>query len=144
MYAPDDDQACPMCSLWVDGLHGVSHHLAQRVDFAVIGKAPLPKLRAWARHRGWDGLRVLSSFDSTFNADLGAEDGDGMQQPGISVFVKRDGTVHHAYTAHAQLTHDRFERGIDLLSPVWAVLDLVPEGRGDWYADNSYPGRGRG
>jgi hypothetical protein len=56
----------------IDGLHGVSHHLAQRVDFAVIAKAPLPKLRAWARHRGWAGLRLLSSHDSTFNLDLGA------------------------------------------------------------------------
>jgi len=23
-------------------------------------------------------------------------------------------------------------RGIDLLSPVWNVLDLLPAGRGDW------------
>jgi predicted dithiol-disulfide oxidoreductase (DUF899 family) len=23
-------------------------------------------------------------------------------------------------------------RGIDLLSPVWHVLDLLPSGRGDW------------
>jgi predicted dithiol-disulfide oxidoreductase (DUF899 family) len=84
--------------MWIDGLHGVSHHLAQRVDFAVIAKAPLPKLRAWARHRGWAGLRLLSSHDSTFNLDLGAEDPDGGQWPRVSVFVKRDGLVPHSYT----------------------------------------------
>jgi predicted dithiol-disulfide oxidoreductase (DUF899 family) len=33
MYAPDWEQGCPSCSMWIDGLHGVSHHLAQRVDF---------------------------------------------------------------------------------------------------------------
>jgi predicted dithiol-disulfide oxidoreductase (DUF899 family) len=29
-------------------------------------------------------------------------------------------------------------RGIDLLSPVWNVLDLTPEGRGDWNAKLEY------
>ena len=34
------------------------------------------------------------------------------------------------------------ERGIDLLSPVWNVLDLTPEGRGDWYAVARVPASG--
>lgn len=144
MFDPRDDEACPMCSMWVDSLYGVSHHLAQRVDFAVISKAQLPKLRGWARKRGWDGLRILSSYDSTFNADFGMEDERGYQQPGTSVFVKRDGVVHHFYTGHAQLEVDNIERGMDLLVPVWHVWDLIPEGRGDWYSSNSYAGRERG
>ena len=28
---------------------------------------------------------------------------------------------------------ERRERGIDLLTPVWYLLDLTPAGRGDWY-----------
>jgi predicted dithiol-disulfide oxidoreductase (DUF899 family) len=31
------------------------------------------------------------------------------------------------------------QRGIDLLSPVWNVLDLTPYGRDDWYAELTYP-----
>jgi predicted dithiol-disulfide oxidoreductase (DUF899 family) len=31
------------------------------------------------------------------------------------------------------------ERGPDLLSPVYNVLDLTPQGRGDWYASLDYP-----
>jgi predicted dithiol-disulfide oxidoreductase (DUF899 family) len=31
------------------------------------------------------------------------------------------------------------ERGIDLLSPVWHMLDLTPQGRGDWYTKLEYP-----
>jgi len=31
------------------------------------------------------------------------------------------------------------ERGVDLLSPVYNVFDLTPEGRGDWYASLNYP-----
>jgi predicted dithiol-disulfide oxidoreductase (DUF899 family) len=30
------------------------------------------------------------------------------------------------------------QRGIDLLTPVYNVLDLTPGGRGDWYADLEY------
>jgi predicted dithiol-disulfide oxidoreductase (DUF899 family) len=30
------------------------------------------------------------------------------------------------------------QRGIDLLCPVWHLLDLTPEGRDDWYAELEY------
>lgn len=143
MYHPDDDEACSMCSMWVDGLHGVSHHLAQHMAFVVIGKAPLSKLRAWAGRRGWDGLRILSSYGTTFNADLHAEQPNGDQRPMVSVFVREDGQIRHFYTLPANFI-DNAERGIDLLSPVWNALDLLPTDRGDWYAENSYAGRERG
>ncbi|MEU5594306.1 hypothetical protein [Streptomyces sp. NPDC020298] len=29
-------------------------------------------------------------------------------------------------------------RGIDLLAPVWHLLDLTPQGRGEWYASLDY------
>jgi predicted dithiol-disulfide oxidoreductase (DUF899 family) len=143
MYHPDDDEACPMCSLWVDGFHGVSHHLTQHMAVAVIGKAPLPKLRAWAHRRGWDGLRIVSSYGSTFNADVHAEQPNGDQRPMASVFVRNNGQIRHCYTLPANFIDDA-ERGMDLLSPVWNILDLLPTGRGDWYAANSYAGRERG
>jgi len=134
MFAPDWDEGCPSCSMWVDGLHGVAHHLAQVTSFAVIAKAPLSKLRAWARHRGWSGLRLLSSHGTSFNADVGAEDADGGQWPRASVFVKRDGVVYHHYTTAM------IDNGLDLLTPVWHVQDLLPQGRGDWEPSNTYAG----
>jgi predicted dithiol-disulfide oxidoreductase (DUF899 family) len=140
MFHPDDDEACPMCSMWVDGFQGVAHHLAQHTAFAVVGKAPLPKLRAWALRRGWDGLRVLSSHDTTFNADLNVERANGDQRPMISVFTADGDRVRHFYTLPANFLDDA-QRGIDQLSPVWNVLDLLPTGRGDWYAENHYAGR---
>ncbi|MBF6329827.1 DUF899 family protein [Nocardia transvalensis] len=142
MFHPDDDEACPMCSMWVDGFHGVAHHLRQHTGFAVIGKAPLEKLRGWALRRGWDGLRILSSYDTTFNADLNAERPNGDQRPMISVFTADGDRVRHFYTLPANFLDDA-QRGIDLLSPVWNVLDLLPAGRGEWYAENHYAGRER-
>lgn len=143
MFHPDDDEACAMCSMWVDGLHGVAHHLARTAGFAVIGKAPLAKLRAFGRRRGWSGLRLVSAYDSGLLTDLGVEGSRGGQFPAISVFTRAGGVVRHAYTQSADYP-DGSGRGIDLLSPVWNVLDLLPSGRGDWLPDNRYPGPTRG
>jgi len=49
-----------------------------------------------------------------------------------------DGNVRHFYTAHPNMSDEFDQRGIDLLCPVWHVLDLTPEGRDDWYAELEY------
>ncbi|MEU4767991.1 DUF899 family protein [Actinosynnema sp. NPDC023794] len=143
MFHPDHDEACPMCSMWVDALRGVAVHLARHTAFVVIAKAPLDKLRAWADRRGWDGLRILSSHGTTFNADLNAERRDGSQRPMASVLRAEGDAVRHLYSQPAN-HFDGAERGLDLLNPVWNVLDLLPGGRGDWYADNDYVPEGGG
>lgn len=141
MFAEDAEEACPSCSMWVDGFNGVVDHLNQHVNFVVIAKAPLPKLRSWARLRGWHKIRLLSSFGSTFNADMNLEHPDWMpnlnQAPGISVFRKDGDAVRHTYSSTPEFTSHE-GRGIDLLSPVWNVLDIVPEGRGEWNPSNSH------
>jgi predicted dithiol-disulfide oxidoreductase (DUF899 family) len=61
----------------------------------------------------------------------------------VSVFSRQGDQVRHVVTESADFP-DRTGRGIDLLSPVWNVLDLVPGGRGEWMPDNTYPGPTRG
>jgi predicted dithiol-disulfide oxidoreductase (DUF899 family) len=143
MFHPDDDAACAMCALWVDGLHGVSHHITRRAGLAVIGKAPIDKLRRFARGRGWDGLRIVSSHGTSFNADLAVEAPNGAQVPAVSTFVREGDEVRHVQTRPADYP-DGSVRGMDLISPVWNVFDLLPSGRGEWLPDNTYPGRTRG
>ncbi|MBV9600216.1 MAG: DUF899 family protein [Chloroflexi bacterium] len=140
MYGKLQTTPCPMCTLWIDGFNGVAHHLDQKLDFAVVAAADLPALRAHARSRGWRNLRLLSCGDSTFKYDLGSEDEHGEQDSTVSVFTRdADGSVRHFYTTHPRMADDIDQRGIDLLSPVWHVMDLTPEGRGDWYGELSYP-----
>lgn len=141
MFAPDATEACPMCSLWIDGFHGVLPHLRRHTAVVVIAKAPPERLHDWARQRGWTGLRTVSSHGTTFNVDLRAEHPDGTQRPVVSVLRTEGDRVRHHYSAAASLP-DGGERGLDLLSPVWNILDLLPDGRGDWYAGNDdVPGR---
>lgn len=139
MFGKRQAKACPMCTAWLDGANGVAHHLAQNLDFAVVAAADLPMLRAYARERGWDKLRLLSAGNDTFKYDLGSEDREGDQDSTVSVFTRdAKGTVRHFYSAHPRMAPDVPERGIDLLTPIWNFMDLTPQGRGSWYASLAY------
>lgn len=128
-----------MCTAWLDGANGVAHHLAQNLDFAVVAAADLATLRAYARERGWDKLRLLSAGNGTFKYDFGSEDREGHQDSTVSVFTRdASSTVRHFYTAHPWMAADVKERGIDLLAPIWHFLDLTPQGRGNWYTSLDY------
>jgi len=139
MYGKAQAEACPMCTMWIDGFNTAAAHLAQNADLAIAAAADPPTLRAHARQRGWDRLRLLSCGDSTFKYDLGSEDAAGHQESTVSVFtLDAAGRPQHRYTAHPTMAPDINERGIDLLNPVWHLLDLTPQGRGDWYASLDY------
>jgi predicted dithiol-disulfide oxidoreductase (DUF899 family) len=139
MYGKRQTSPCPMCTMWIDGYNGVAVHLAQNIDFAIAAAADPPALRQHARNRGWRHLRLLSCSNSTFKYDLRSEDAAGNQDSTISVFTRdRDGNLRHTYSAHPWMAEDVKERGIDLLTPVYNMLDLTPEGRGDWYAKLVY------
>lgn len=139
MYGKKQTTPCPMCTSWIDSWNGVAHHLAQNIDVAIVAAADVPTLRAHARKRGWDKLRLLSAGESTFKYDLGSEDEEGNQDSTISVFTRdNDGTLRHFYSVHPRLAEDIEERGIDEWNPIWNILDLTPQGRGSWYASLDY------
>jgi predicted dithiol-disulfide oxidoreductase (DUF899 family) len=139
MFGKKQTTPCPMCTMWIDGYNGVAQHLAQNVDFAIAAAADLPALRAYARSRGWNNLRLLSCGDSTFKYDMASEDAEGNQDSTISVFTRdSNGALKHFYSGHPWLADDINQRGIDRLTPVYNMLDLTPQGRDDWYAELSY------
>lgn len=139
MYGKGTPDPCPLCTMWIDGYNAAARHVAQNADFVVVAAAPPATIQAHAISRGWSDLRLLSAGNSTFKYDLGSEEADGEQVERISVFtLGADGEVHHVYSKGAEMADDRRERGIDLLSPVWNLLDLVPTGRGNWYPSLAY------
>src|SRR5437870_9770575 len=88
MFGKKQVNPCPMCTAWIDAFDGVAHHLAQTVDLVIVAAADPSTLRAHARNRGWDKLRLLSAGESTFKYDLGSEDREGHQDSTISVFTR--------------------------------------------------------
>ncbi|HXN98653.1 MAG TPA: DUF899 family protein [Candidatus Acidoferrales bacterium] len=140
MFGKRQATPCPMCTGLIDGFNGNAIHLAENVDLAIVAAADPAALRAHARTRGWDKLRLLSSGSSNFKYDLGSEDREGNQDSEISVFTRdADGTVRHFYSAHPKLASGVNERGLDLLWSLWNLLDLTPQGRPNWYAKLDYP-----
>jgi predicted dithiol-disulfide oxidoreductase (DUF899 family) len=105
-----------MCTLVIDSLNGLAHHLAQRLDLAIVAAGDPSPLRAHARRQGWDNLRLLSAPpDSAFKYDLGAEDEEGNPDSTIPFLLATlTGTVRHFYTAHPANGADVRERGLDL------------------------------
>src|SRR6266550_1351388 len=123
MYGKKQSKPCPMCTMFIDSWNGIAHHLAQNVDVAIVAAADSAALRAHARERGWDRLRLLSCGANTFKYDLGSEDREGNQDSTVSVFTRDvEGTLRHSYTAHPSMSDDIKERGIDMLTPTYNIL----------------------
>jgi predicted dithiol-disulfide oxidoreductase (DUF899 family) len=60
----------------------------------------------------------------------------------MHIFVRRPDGVHHFHSSELNMLPPdpgQNERHIDLMWPLWNVLDLTPEGRGkDWFPALSY------
>jgi len=142
MYGPDAATPCPMCTSMLDALDAETPHINDRINFAVVAKAPMATLRAWANGRGWSNLCLLSSGGNTYNVDYFAEDAEGNQWPMINVFRKADDGVRHTWGSELFLAPpdgDMHNRHADMIWPLWAMFDLTPAGRGaDWYPKLSY------
>jgi len=142
MFAPDSEKPCPMCTSILDSLNGSAPHVRDRVNLAVVAKAPIHKIRDWARGRSWKNLRLLSSGKNTYNGDYLAESDQGGQLPAINVFQKTDEGVYHFYNAelfYVPTEKEQHPRHADLIWPLWNLFDLTPDGRGTgWYPRFSY------
>jgi predicted dithiol-disulfide oxidoreductase (DUF899 family) len=140
MFAPEWDDGCPSCSWWADNFERNVAHLVHRdVTLIAISRAPLAKLEAFRKEKGWT-FRWLSSGDGDFNYDFGVSfrpealsNGPAdynyrpfkttmTELPGISVFYRDpDGAIYHTYSCYS--------RGLDMMNVGYHYLDLVPKGR---------------
>jgi predicted dithiol-disulfide oxidoreductase (DUF899 family) len=139
MYGPDMKEACPSCSLVADHFDATLPHLGARdVAFAVVSRAPYPKLEAFKRRMGWR-FTWVSSADTDFNFAFGVSSTEQQRAPGLqlynfgtgaflmperegaSVFARQDGELFHTYSTYG--------RGVEALMGTYNYLDLVPRGR---------------
>jgi predicted dithiol-disulfide oxidoreductase (DUF899 family) len=142
MFGPQMQQPCPMCTSFLDSLEGAAVHLTQRANLAVVAKSPIRRIRQVGEERGWRNLHLLSSANNNYNRDYHGESPDGGQLPMLNVFVRRRGKIHHFYATELQfMPPDRGQnqRHIDMMWPLWNLLDLTPEGRGsNWFPSLTY------
>jgi len=123
---------CPTCVAFLDQLDGAAEHASQLLNLAVVAKAPLPRVAAFGRERGWRRLRLLSSATNTYNRDYHAETPEGAQRPMLNVFHRDGETIRHFWGSelfYAPTEPGQDPRHVGTLEPVWNLLDLIPEGR---------------
>jgi predicted dithiol-disulfide oxidoreductase (DUF899 family) len=141
MYGPKMKEACPSCTSILDSLDGAARHLEQVTNLVVIAKSPLARILEHARSRGWTHLKLLSSEKNSYNRDYSAESADGSQMPMLNVF-RKNGTVRHFWGSellYAKSDPGQEPRHVDLIWPIWNVLDVTPQGRGtDWNPKLAY------
>jgi predicted dithiol-disulfide oxidoreductase (DUF899 family) len=137
---PLAETPCPSCTSILDSLDGAARHLVHRLNLAVVAKSAPEQIRAFAQERGWRNLRLLSSRNNTYNRDYHAESPEGDQIPILNVFVRDGDQIRHFWASELMFApRDEGEdpRHVDLIWPIWHVLDMTPQGRGD---DENFPG----
>jgi predicted dithiol-disulfide oxidoreductase (DUF899 family) len=133
---------CPSCVALLDQLDGAVEHASQQINFAVVAKAPLPRILTFADERGWRRLRLLSSAANSYNRDYLAETPEGSQRPMLNVFHRDGDTIRHFWGSelfYASPDPGQDPRHVGTLEPVWNLFDLTREGRpADWDEQLSY------
>ena len=132
--SPGSDLPCPSCTGFLATFDGLGASAAERINLAIVARAPLERILAHARAQGWDRLRFYSSGGTSFNRDYHAEAENGQQLPMTNVFRRAGGEIRHFWGSelfYAPTDPGQDPRHNDLLDPYSGLFDLTPEGRGD-------------
>jgi predicted dithiol-disulfide oxidoreductase (DUF899 family) len=152
MFDPEWDKGCSGCTGYVDALGDLSMLSERDTSMVLISRAPLAKLEAYKKERGWS-LPWLSSYESDFNYDFHVTLDEAVapveynfrdkaeleargeetyflkgEQHGLSVFFRLDGQVFHTYST--------FARGVEGLTNSYSLLDVTPYGRQEDWEDS--------
>jgi predicted dithiol-disulfide oxidoreductase (DUF899 family) len=156
MYGPEKELPCPGCTHMLDAIDGAARHIGRRTAFHVSAKSPIARLTAWARKRGWDHLSLISTADNSYDADYFGDtsrfskgmrtqhkvpDGENWDETIFNVFRRKGGRITHFWASEmsfAPPAPKQDHRAGDLVDPLWNLLDMTPEGRGDWFPKVNY------
>lgn len=127
------DGPCPSCTAFLDSLDGAAKHIdAAGFNFVVIAAAPLDQLITFAKDRGWENLRLVSSAGNSFKHDYHAETPDAHQMPMMTVFHRKGKTIRHFWSSEMFWTDPdprQDPRHCGTIEPLWNIIDLTPKGR---------------
>lgn len=156
MYGSERELPCPGCTHLLDQIDGAARHIGRRVALHIVAKSPIARLAAWAHERGWEHLSLISTAGNTYDADYFGDtskfpqsmrearnlaDGENWDETIFNVFRKTGGTIHHFWgseMAFAPSEPGQHHRAGDLVDPLWNLLDMTPDGRGDFFPKVKY------
>lgn len=143
MFGPDWEIGCPGCTSYVDAIGDLSTLGERNTAMVLVSRAPLEKLLAYQREKGWT-IPWYSSGKTDFNFDFGVtfdpargpatynykptEVDKVEEMPGLSVFFRLGDDVYHTYST--------FQRGGEALTDTYRLLDVTPYGRQEDFEDS--------
>lgn len=157
MFGPSYEAGDAVNSSIADAIDPLLPHLhARDVTFVLASGAPIAKLSAYRRRMGW-AVRWVSSFRSTFNADLGFSHGEAagrevveqmMGASGIPPIVEHNASLAGTDPAGYMTESPGFSsfvledgvvyhaytttwRGLEFVMGYYPILDHAPLGRGE-------------
>lgn len=151
MYGPERDAPCPGCAHLLDAIDGAAPHLARRVPLYVAARSPIARLAAWSQQRGWRNLQMLEIVGDGYNAGYygntialtpemraarGYREGENWDEPMLNVFQQQGDGVRHFWGSELVFAPEepgQDHRGLDFADPLWGLLDMTPEGRGETF-----------
>ena len=133
---PLEEGPCPSCTALLDNWEGAVPHVeGLGANIAAVAKAPIERVAAFAAHRGWRNLKLLSAANNSFKCDYHGEDEEGQQVPILTVFHKGPDRVIRLSWASELLfmptDPGQDPRHVGTVEPMWTHLDLTPGGRPD-------------
>jgi predicted dithiol-disulfide oxidoreductase (DUF899 family) len=142
MYGPQRERPCPMCTNWLGGVNGNAADLKQRAALKILGRSSVERQKAFAAERGWRNLDFVQTIGDEYANDLGVLTATGDEYPALVVYRKDRDNVRVFYAA--EMPFEAADPGQDPrtapdVAPLWNLLDLTPEGRGQhWYPKLEY------
>lgn len=131
---PLTEGPCPSCTALIDMWEGTMPHFeGLGGNLVVVARAPIERVAAFARDRGWKHARLLSASHNTFRSDYGGDGPTGDPVPIMTVFQRdADGTIRLQWAS--ELILEQSEPGQDprhlgTVEPLWTLFDLTPRGR---------------
>jgi predicted dithiol-disulfide oxidoreductase (DUF899 family) len=133
---PLEEGPCPSCTALLDNWEGAIPHVeGLGANIAAVAKAPIERIAAFAAHRGWRNLKLLSAANNSFKRDYHGEDEEGQQMPILTVFHKGpDGVIRLSWASELLFmpTEPKQDpRHLGTVEPMWTLMDLTPAGRPD-------------
>ncbi|MEV5736798.1 DUF899 domain-containing protein [Streptomyces sp. NPDC052292] len=123
MFPPEWQAGCPCCAAFLDQVGHLAHLHARDTSFAAVSRAPFTRILPFKARMGW-AVPWYSSCHSEFNLDFEAtveRDGEPVERPGLSCFLRERDRVFHTYSVH--------DDALDTLGTTAGLLDLTALGR---------------
>ena len=134
MFGSEWDAPCPSCTCIVDGLNVNSLGVQETAAIAVVAAASAEQLEQWADRRGWKQIKVVSGMNNDYLLDYAGFD---TTDPGVvsvmNVFKKTSDGIFHFWASEllSRPLPNGHPRHVDIIWPLWNLLDMTPQGRGD-------------